>query len=133
VPLGQVCSNLPIVGVPCCNQPTESFGIGAHCAHVVSSKNPLTFCLDGSPIGNVCGTDADCAAHYQNPQQDVACENTATFGANCPLDVGRCCVQKPCGADSDCPISNRCCKSLVGDRCCAPGQDCIKALGCITT
>jgi hypothetical protein len=129
VPLGQICNKR--FGNPCCNAPN------AECTSPTSLTKTFTFCLDNTQGQQFegyfgCTSNGQCAGRYAERPQDVACE--APSLANCPADTrDRCCVQKPCEKDGDCPISGICCKALTGWRCCAPGQDCVRAVGCVTT
>jgi hypothetical protein len=126
VPLGQICNRN--LGNECCNSDS------AVCASPIKNDRTFTFCLDHSPdIPDKyyeCTSNAQCAERYSDRPQDVVCAEPGL--ANCLPNAAHCCVQKPCERDSDCPISGICCKALTGWKCCAPSQDCVRAVGCVT-
>jgi hypothetical protein len=98
---GQVC--VPLIGTPCCP--------GAECQPTAA---PTLFkCQSG------CETDEECQQRF-NSKAFICGIDLVT----CPLHLGKCCINRPCSLDVQCPeIGNTCCPPRLGV-CCAPWQEC---------
>lgn len=116
VPLGNLCNVTPFFP-KCCPESICTAGIPSKYAWI-------TWCQD--PKG--CTTDANCEGRHADI--DVSCEDDGFLG--CPGLLTKCCRNKRCLIDSDCPKSHTCCSFLdLGiARCCAPGQRCT-VVGCL--